>query len=140
LRRYRRDYSRRPGARELRGQNPTWRVESTNEDQETRGSVMSVTQLGFATSHFDFPFWDALHRAADLIDKGATVHQTFTCATCHVRLTVEAENQFVRTATCEHCGKVTNIEARGCNFIAELDVGGGRQRRRHEIYRAPARH
>jgi hypothetical protein len=90
---------------------------------------MSVTQLGFATSHFDFPFWEAVSRAAGLIMKGATVHQTFTCSTCHVRLTIDAENQFVRTASCEQCGKVTNIEARGCNFIAEVNLRGKSTRR-----------
>jgi transcription elongation factor Elf1 len=73
------------------------------------------------SENINFPFWQVVHNAEQLIDKGATVRQKFTCANCGSRLTIDVANQFFRTATCDHCGRVTNIEARGCNLMVEMN-------------------
>jgi hypothetical protein len=92
------------------------------------------------STQLDFPFWDVAHQAARLIVQGATVRQKFTCVGCRSRLTAEVANQLFKTATCQACGVVTDIEARGCNFLVEMHSKAGRERRRRAIHRAPVPH
>jgi len=66
----------------------------------------------------DHPLNDVVRDANAKIADGATVHQKFTCEHCGSRQTMDAPNTFYRTGRCEECGKVTDIAARGCNFLA----------------------
>ena len=65
----------------------------------------------------DFPFYEAVEQAEELIKKGVMVHQKFTCAGCGQRLTIEEPNRFYTTGTCDKCSHVTDIRARGCNYL-----------------------
>jgi hypothetical protein len=70
----------------------------------------------------DHPFLEVCHAADTLIQHGATVHQKFSCAGCGNRLTIETPNVFHRTGTCDKCSTVTDIQARGCNYLVILPV------------------
>jgi hypothetical protein len=69
----------------------------------------------------DLPFRECIHRANALIHQGFRVYQKFTCDGCGNRLTIETPNSFHRTGVCDNCPTVTNIEDKGCGFMA---VGG----------------
>lgn len=67
-------------------------------------------------SELDGPFNDVVMQAAKIIDENTMVLQKFTCSGCGARLTLEPPNVFFRSATCDECGALTNIEAQGCGF------------------------
>jgi hypothetical protein len=70
----------------------------------------------------DFPWNDVLAKAAPHIANGAKVYQKFTCDGCGQRLTMETPNVFHETGTCDQCPTITNIKAKGCNFMLHLMV------------------
>jgi hypothetical protein len=63
------------------------------------------------------PFYEVAAQADLQISLGHLVFQKFTCAYCGARQGIEEPNKFYKTATCEECGKLTNIEKDGCNFM-----------------------
>lgn len=69
------------------------------------------------SKEIDFKFSDVFAQADRHVRAGAVVHQKFTCARCGARQTMEEPNKFFTTGRCEECGHVTDIEARGCNFV-----------------------
>lgn len=70
----------------------------------------------------NFPFYDAVQKAAEWLQKGATFHQKFTCENCGSRQTMSTPNKMYTTGQCEECGHVTDITKWGCNFM--LVLGG----------------
>jgi len=65
----------------------------------------------------DYPFAEVCATAQEAIAHGGTVFQKFTCEYCGVRQFITEPNAFYRQGTCEKCGKVTDIQARGCNYM-----------------------
>jgi hypothetical protein len=65
----------------------------------------------------DFPFDDCAKKAGEMVSKGFSVFQKFTCAKCGSRQTIETPNTFHTSGRCEECQHVTDIKARGCNYM-----------------------
>ena len=63
--------------------------------------------------------------ASEFVAGGATVYQKFTCTECDNRLTIEEANTFYTAATCDRCGKVTDIRKNGCNYMLILRYTDG---------------
>jgi hypothetical protein len=69
------------------------------------------------SDQLDYPFDEVVDEAARLVMRGFTVFQKFSCQQCRQRLTVDTPNSFHPTGSCEQCGALTDIKARGCNFL-----------------------
>lgn len=65
----------------------------------------------------DYPFDEVVKKAKEIIAQGGTIHQKFTCEKCGARLGMEEPNVFHATGHCDQCGHITNIRARGCNYL-----------------------
>jgi hypothetical protein len=65
----------------------------------------------------DYPIADCLATAIPLIESGADIYQKFTCEKCGSRQTMERKNVFFEKGKCEECNHVTDIKARGCNYV-----------------------
>jgi len=70
----------------------------------------------------DHPFYDVAADAATKIREGFTVHQKFTCGRCGTRQSMAIPNVFFERGQCEECNHVTDIVARGCNYVAITGV------------------
>jgi ribosomal protein L40E len=66
----------------------------------------------------DYPFDEAEEGAKKWMADGFEIHQKFTCVKCGARLTIEEPNVFYTSGSCDKCGAVTDIRARGCNYLA----------------------
>ena len=69
------------------------------------------------TEFKDYPFDEIVEAATKLIAEGHDVYQKFTCAGCGERLGMDDPNKFHHKGTCDKCGAVTDIKARGCNYL-----------------------
>lgn len=65
----------------------------------------------------DFPLNAVAETAMEWVDKGATIFQKFTCSHCGARQTIDEPNKLFTSASCEECGKVTDITVSGCNYL-----------------------
>ena len=65
----------------------------------------------------DHPFYEVAATASEYAKQGFYVYQKFTCEWCNNRLTMSEPNAFYKTGQCDRCGKITQIEQRGCNFM-----------------------
>lgn len=70
----------------------------------------------------DYPMMDCVKTADDLIKKGHQVFQKFTCEMCGSRQTIDEPNVFYTSGTCEECKHTTDIEKKGCNYLAIMRV------------------
>jgi len=52
--------------------------------------------------------------------RGRLCYQKFSCSKCGQRLTMETPNVLYKTASCDQCQTVTDIEKQGCNFMLEM--------------------
>lgn len=68
----------------------------------------------------DYPFDECAKAAEKLVADGHTVHQKFTCNGCGTRLAINEPNVFHETGTCDRCNVVTNIKAKGCNYLVHM--------------------
>jgi hypothetical protein len=66
----------------------------------------------------DYPFEVVSEGANAVVERGGMIYQKFTCNGCGNRLTMDVPNTFFKQGSCDQCGVVTDIEARGCNFLA----------------------
>ena len=67
------------------------------------------------------PFYEVAEAASKLIVEGhAHIHQQFNCAHCGTKQTMAEPNKFFKSGTCEACGKITDIEKDGCNYMAHI--------------------
>src|SRR5262245_9094404 len=73
----------------------------------------------------DYPIQECADAVEPLIAKGATIYQKWTCDNCGRRIVGNDPNTFTRKGHCEHCGHITDIDKKGCNYllIAPGDVG-----------------
>jgi hypothetical protein len=65
----------------------------------------------------DIPFDRACLQALDLINRGHTIYQKFTCAGCGKRLQMEDANKMFEQGTCDACPATTNIKTQGCGYM-----------------------
>ena len=64
------------------------------------------------------PFINCCARAKDIIDAGrGVVYQQWNCAHCGAKQTMPDANTFYKLGDCEECGRRTNIEKDGCNYM-----------------------
>jgi len=63
------------------------------------------------------PFYDCVRDAEKIMQTGNSVYQQFNCAHCGVKQTMDTSNVFFKTGKCEECGKITDIESDGCNYM-----------------------
>lgn len=75
------------------------------------------------TEYNDYPIDLIAESMQKQIARGATTYQKWTCAGCGERVTANEPDTVYRTAKHEDCGHVTDIEARGCNFLFILRAG-----------------
>jgi hypothetical protein len=75
-------------------------------------------------SSLNHPFEEVLASANEVIERGGTVYQKFSCSNCGQRLTMDVPNTFYPEGNCDQCGHVTNIRETGCNFLAVFEAGG----------------
>jgi hypothetical protein len=64
----------------------------------------------------DFSIEDCKLGSRDWIKHGYDCYQKFTCEQCGRRLMVHEKNTY-DMASCAECGALTDIRARGCNYI-----------------------
>jgi RNase P subunit RPR2 len=64
-----------------------------------------------------YPFRDCIAGAEVRIRKGGDVFQQFNCSSCGTKQTMPDRNIFYKTGRCEECGKITDIEQDGCNYM-----------------------
>jgi hypothetical protein len=65
----------------------------------------------------DHPLYECAKTASQLIDRGATIYQKYTCTNCGSRQTMAEGNKFFTRGRCEECSHITNIELSGCNYM-----------------------
>jgi len=65
----------------------------------------------------DYPFADVYKTADDMIRKGWTVYQKFTCEQCKTRQTIDVPNTFYTEGSCEECKHITDLRKAGCNLL-----------------------
>jgi len=65
----------------------------------------------------DHPFMDVCKSADDLVRKGWTTFQKFTCEQCKARQTIDVPNTFYTKGSCEECGHITDLRITGCNLL-----------------------
>jgi hypothetical protein len=65
----------------------------------------------------DFPFEQVVKDAQRLVELGSTVFQKFSCDGCGARQTMDIPNKFFTSGQCEVCLVVTDIRAKGCNYL-----------------------
>jgi hypothetical protein len=70
----------------------------------------------------DRPFNECVKLAIPFIKRGATIYQKFTCQHCGARQTMTEPNKFFISGRCEECGGMTDIEARGCDFMMHVGI------------------
>jgi hypothetical protein len=69
------------------------------------------------SDHPNYPLMECARSASLLIDRGATIHQKYTCAKCGSRQMMAEANKFFTEGKCERCSHVTNIQLHGCNYL-----------------------
>jgi hypothetical protein len=70
----------------------------------------------------DHPIEECVKTADDIIKQGNEIYQKFTCDKCESRQTIDVANTFFTHGKCEECGYVTDIEKKGCNYVAIFKV------------------
>ena len=70
----------------------------------------------------DYPFYEVVKTAKELINEGATIYQKFTCCKCGSRQGMDVPNTFFKKGKCEECGWETNLIIAGCNYMVVRDI------------------
>jgi hypothetical protein len=71
----------------------------------------------------DGPILEVAAAAEEMIARGATTWQKFTCAHCGSRQTMAEPNTFYLQGDCEECGKRTDIDQCGYLMVMTKDPG-----------------
>ena len=71
-----------------------------------------------ATEYTDHPLADIERSMRNVRLHGGLAYQKFTCDGCGNRLMIEEPFKLYKQATCDNCSAVTDIQAKGCNFLA----------------------
>ena len=67
------------------------------------------------TEYKNYPLFEVMYAADELIYDGATVFQKWTCRHCQSRQTMSVANTFFRSGKCEACGNLSVISE--CNYM-----------------------
>jgi transcription elongation factor Elf1 len=67
-----------------------------------------------------YPFWDVAHEMDLKMRAGVDVYQQFNCEHCGTKQTMAEANKIFRSGLCEACGKETDLERNGCNYMAHI--------------------
>lgn len=70
----------------------------------------------------DYPLKECIEAADKIVARGGTVYQKWTCSGCGGRITANNPNTFTVTGHCEDCGHITDIAARGCNYLVHYVI------------------
>ena len=70
------------------------------------------------------PFYDVAKNMDEKITQGYTVYQQWNCEHCGAKQTMDVANVAYKLGDCEECGKRTDIEKNGMNFMATIGTGG----------------
>ena len=82
---------------------------------------MSVSlRPDFPNRYKDHPIRECMEMADEILAKGGTIFQKFTCAGCGERLTMDTPDTFFASGTCDKCDTVTKITQ--CNFMATFSI------------------
>lgn len=65
----------------------------------------------------DYPFSEIAEAMPLRIREGFDFYQKFTCTGCGQRLTMPDKNVLFESGTCDKCDHITDIKARGCNYM-----------------------
>lgn len=79
-----------------------------------------MADMSTKPTYTDYPFWEVAAKAKELTEQGIKVYQKFSCEHCGQRLGIDEPGVFHKTGTCDQCGKVTDIEKRGCNYMVHM--------------------
>jgi len=71
-----------------------------------------------------YPWQQVIDNAESKMIPGVLIFQQFNCEHCGQKLTMETPNHFHRKGTCDQCGKETDIEKNGHNFMLQLTNKG----------------
>jgi hypothetical protein len=69
----------------------------------------------------DYHILDVANQCDEIIAKGGTIYQKWTCINCNSRQTMEEPNKLFTSGRCEECKFVSPIER--CNFLAIFGKG-----------------
>ena len=70
----------------------------------------------------DYPIAECAEACEKIIAKGGTVYQKWTCDGCGERITANNPNTFTLKGHCEGCNHITDIAAKGCNYLVHFTV------------------
>ena len=71
------------------------------------------------------PFREVVAHAEAKMNQGWTIYQQWKCRHCGVKQTMPDADKFYTLGKCEECGRVTDIELDGCNFMATKSATPG---------------
>jgi len=77
----------------------------------------------------DFPFDEIAKAVEDHAKQGALCFQKWSCAHCKARQTMSLPNVLYRQGKCEECGKITQIDEQGCNYMLMLSSSPENQKK-----------
>jgi hypothetical protein len=75
-----------------------------------------------AEKYNDYPLSEIVPACEELIKDGAVIYQKWTCRGCGRRLTANNPNTITAYCHCEECGKITDIQKYGCNYLVHFLV------------------
>lgn len=64
----------------------------------------------------DFPFAEIEASCRAVVAAGSFIIQKWTCGGCDRRVGANSVNVLTHAGHCQHCGHVTDLDERGCNF------------------------
>lgn len=65
----------------------------------------------------DFPFLEVAETADQAVRNGGTIYQKWSCDGCGARITGSKPNLFTKSGKCDHCGTITDIVKKGCDYL-----------------------
>jgi len=68
-------------------------------------------------SEHDHDFDGVLRSVENLIRRGDTIYQKWTCEHCGSRQTMAEPNKLYYQGVCEECKQTTSIKDNGCNYL-----------------------
>lgn len=89
----------------------------TDKDQHIMKDKSALVVLKKPQDH---PFQVIAEAVKLHASKGRLCFQKFTCSKCGQRLTIQEPNVLYKTASCDQCKAITNIEEQGCNYLLEM--------------------
>lgn len=70
----------------------------------------------------DYPFTEIALAVEEHAKMGHRCYQKFTCDNCGERLGIDTPNIMHTKGICEKCGHITDIVAKGCNYLLIMEI------------------